>query len=196
MPGQMPSSYDDELWELVGDVPVEAPAHVVAFVRGLPRVERALDLGCGDGRLTGALRAARVVGADPSAVALERARRRAPDREWVETAPGEALPFADGSFDLALCADTLEHVQDVQGLLSEVRRVLVPGGRLALSTPEHGRRTGLAVLVRGFEPFFDPFSPHLRFFTARSLRGALDDLGFEVEQVRRARGSLLATATR
>ena len=192
----MASSYDDELWLLVEDERHEPPAHLATWVRGLPRVARALDLGCGDGRLTAELRGERVTGADPSAVAIERARRRAPDGVWVEIAPGQALPFADGAFELVLCAETLEHVQDVQSLLSEVRRVLVPGGLLALSTPAHGRSTGLAVLLRGFERVFDPFSPHLRFFSARSLGAALDGLGFDVQRVRRAGGSLLATATR
>lgn len=196
MPRQMASSYDDELWQLVDDLPAAAPAHIVSFVRGLPPVPRALDLGCGDGRLTPELRAERVTGADPSRVALERARRRAPEGDWVELTPDEALPFPDGAFDLVLCVETLEHVKDVQRLLSEVRRVLVPGGRLAVTTPAHGRSTALAVLLRGFESLFDPFSPHLRFFTARSLRGALDGLGFDVERVDRSGGTLLASATR
>ncbi len=196
MPRSMASRYDDELWLLADEGPGDAPAQIVSFVRGLPRVKRALDLGCGDGRLTPELRAERVIGADPSAVALHRARRRAPEASWVELTPGEALPFPDGAFELVLCAETLEHVKDVQGLLSEVRRVLVPGGRLAVTTPAHGRRTALAVLLRGFERSFDPFSPHLRFFTARSLRGALDELGFDVERVQRAGGTLLASATR
>jgi len=72
--------------------------------------------------------------------------------------------------DRRLRAETIEHVRDVQLLLSEVRRVLRPGGTLALTTPAHGRLTGLAVLARGFERSFDPLSPHVRFFTARSLR--------------------------
>jgi SAM-dependent methyltransferase len=87
-------------------------------------------------------------------------------------------------------------VRDVQLLLSEARRVLRPGGRLAISTPAHGRRTALGLLVRGFDSRFDPLSPHLRFLSARSLRRLLDALGFEVESLRRRRGDLLAVARR
>jgi len=192
----MASNYDDELWALVPDVSHPAPAHLVAFVRSLGHVEHALDLGCGDGRLTVALDATSLSAADVSALALERARRRLPDAELVELEPGGRLPFDDASYDLVLCAETIEHVQDVQRLLSEVRRVLRPGATLALTTPAHGRASALAMLVRGPEALLDPFSPHLRFFTKRSLAGVLDRLGFEPLSLTRGRGTLLATARR
>jgi ubiquinone/menaquinone biosynthesis C-methylase UbiE len=114
----------------------------------------------------------------------------------VRVEPDEPLPFDDGSFDLVLCAEILEHVRDVQLLLSEARRVLRPGGTLAVTTPANGRRTALRLLVRGWESEFDPLSPHLRFFTKRSLARLLDELGFDVVSLRRRRGSLLARATR
>ena len=191
----MPSVYDDELWELVPEPGTPPPQHLIEFVAALGG-RRTLDLGCGDGRLTEHLVASEVVGADVSTVALDRARVRLPGIELVELAVGEVLPFEDSGFELVLCAETLEHVQDVQWLLSEVRRVLAPRGRLAVTTPAHGRSTGLDVLVRGFEHRFDPFSPHLRFFTARSLASALDAMGFEVTSLRRRRASLLAIAQR
>jgi SAM-dependent methyltransferase len=190
------SCYDDELWRLVPEDPGPPPGHLRRFVEALPPVGRALDLGCGDGRLTALLPAERVSGADVSGVALDRAARRLPGAELVQLEPDEALPFEDSSFELVLCAETLEHVRDVQLLLSEVRRVLRPGGLLAVTTPAHGRVTGLEILVSGIERRFDPFSPHIRFFSARSLRGALDDLGFRVARLRREAGTLLAVASR
>lgn len=192
----MSGDYDDEIWRLVPEEPGPPEAHLQAFVRGLAPVSRALDLGCGDARLTALLSADELAAADVSAVALGRARRRLPEAELVKLEPDAALPFEDSRFDLVLCAETLEHVRDVQLLLSEARRVLVPGGRLALTTPAHGRLTGLDVMVRGFERRFDPLSPHVRFLTSRSLRGLLADLGFEVVSIRRASGTLLAEATR
>jgi SAM-dependent methyltransferase len=194
------SPYDDELWELVPDEDAPAPSHVLRWVRALPFVDRALDLGCGDGRLTLEVPARHVVGADVSPVALGRARRRAAGREppvrWKELEPDAPLPLGDGEVELVLCAETVEHVRDVQLLLSEARRVLVPGGRLALSTPAHGRATALGLVVLGWERGFDPLSPHLRFLSLRSLRRLLRDMGFEEEEARRERGTLLVRALR
>jgi ubiquinone/menaquinone biosynthesis C-methylase UbiE len=182
----VPSRYDDELWELVPEEPGPPPEHLRAFVRSLGRAERALDLGCGDGRLTAELDAADLTAADVSDVALERARRRLPDARIAELEPDAALPFDDGAFDLVLCAETIEHVRDVQLLLSEARRVLRPGGELALTTPAS------RALMR--PP--DPLSPHLRHLTRRSLARLLDGLGFEVRSLERRAGTLVARATR
>jgi SAM-dependent methyltransferase len=162
----------------------DPPAHLVDFVRSLGHAESALDLGCGDGRLTVLLDAVRVVGADVSDVALARARRRG--LEVVPLVPGRALSFEDGSFDLVVSTEVVEHVHDVQRFLSEVRRVLRPRGRLALTTPAHWP------LVR--TP--DPLSPHVRLFTRRSLHRLLDEMGFEVVDLRRRAGTLMAVAAR
>ncbi len=191
----MASAYDDDLWRLV---PEEAspPPGLAEFVTGLGSVGAALDLSCGDGRLSALLEASELTLADVSDVALQRAERRLPAARVVALTPDAPLPLPDNAFDLVLCTETIEHVRDVQLLLSEARRVLRPGGRLAVSTPAHSRLTGLDVLARGFERHFPPLSPHLRFLTRRSLRGLLDDLGFDPGPIRRSRGTLLAVATR
>ena len=180
------ASYDDEIWRLVPAEPRPAPAHLARFVSSLPAAERALDLGCGDGRLGAELRAANLTAADVSQVALERARARLPEANVVALQADAPLPFDDGEFDLVLCAETIEHVRDVQLLLSEIRRVLSPGGTLALTTPAHWRLMATP----------DPLSPHIRFLTRRSLRRLLEEHGFEPVELRRRAGTLLARAAR
>jgi ubiquinone/menaquinone biosynthesis C-methylase UbiE len=165
-------------------------------VRSLEPVRDALDLGAGDGRLAPEIPAERVVLADTSALALARAARRLPGARTVELAPDERLPLGDSELDLVVCVRVVDHVHDVQLLLSEARRVLRPGGRLAVAVRAHGRLTGLAILARGFEREFDPLSPHVRFLTRRSLARVLDATGFDVESLRRERGDLLAVARR
>jgi ubiquinone/menaquinone biosynthesis C-methylase UbiE len=180
----------------VPEDPGPPPAYLVEFVSELPEAEHALDLGCGDGRLTTSLRASAITAADVSDVALRRAAARLPGAEIASVVPDEPLPFVDGEFELVLCAETIEHVRDVQLFLSEIRRVLRPGGGLALTTPEYGRRTALRALLSGFESEFDPLSPHVRFFTRTSLERLLDAMGFTVDSIRRRSGTLLVRANR
>jgi ubiquinone/menaquinone biosynthesis C-methylase UbiE len=184
--------FDDELWELVPEEPGPPPAHLVSFVEGLPEAEHVLDLGCGDGRLSAFLRAGALTAADVSDVPLRRAARRLPDAEVALVGVDEPLPFVDSEFELVLCAETIEHVRDVQLFLSEVRRVLRPGGGLALTTPAWSRWR----LLLGFERELDPLSPHVRFFTRHSLSSLLDAMGFTVDSMRRRHGTLLVRATR
>jgi demethylmenaquinone methyltransferase/2-methoxy-6-polyprenyl-1,4-benzoquinol methylase len=95
--------------------------------------ERVLDACCGTGDL--AVAAARrdgvVTGLDFSERMLERARRKAPQIEWVQ---GDllALPFGAGSFDAATVGFGVRNVTDLDAALRELRRVLRPGGRLAV----------------------------------------------------------------
>ncbi|HEY6067170.1 MAG TPA: class I SAM-dependent methyltransferase [Gaiellaceae bacterium] len=92
-----------------------------------------LDACCGTGDLAVAASRAggRVTGLDFSTAMLERARRKAPGLEWVE---GDllALPFDDATFDSATVGFGVRNVEDLSRGLSELRRVLRPGGRLAI----------------------------------------------------------------
>jgi ubiquinone/menaquinone biosynthesis C-methylase UbiE len=182
--------YDDELWELVPEDPGPPPQHLTEFVRALAPAERALDVGVGDGRLAARLPAAGLTGADVSQVALDRAKGRLPGARLVLVEPDAPLPFADNEFDLVSCIETIEHVRDVQLELSEIRRVLRPGGRLALTTPIASR---WRVLFRGLE---HPFSPHVRAFSRRSLRTVLETMGFQIVELEAARGTLMVLAVR
>jgi demethylmenaquinone methyltransferase / 2-methoxy-6-polyprenyl-1,4-benzoquinol methylase len=96
--------------------------------------DRVLDACCGTGDLAVAARkagAGEVIGVDFSARMLERARRKAPEVEWIQ-ADVLALPFGDASFDAAVVGFGVRNVEDLAAGLKEFRRVLRPGGRLGI----------------------------------------------------------------
>jgi demethylmenaquinone methyltransferase/2-methoxy-6-polyprenyl-1,4-benzoquinol methylase len=96
--------------------------------------EAVLDAACGTGDLALAglkAGAGRVTGLDFSERMLDRARRKSSQVEWVHGDLLE-LPFEDGSFDAATVGFGVRNVADLELALSELRRVLRPGGRLAI----------------------------------------------------------------
>lgn len=103
--------------------------------------QRLIDVGCGDGALSGVawrkLRA-EVTGIDPSEAAIRHAREQFSERGMngnfmVGSAYATGVP--DESFDAAVCADVIEHVGEPERLLREIHRILRPGGVLVLTTP-------------------------------------------------------------
>ena len=97
---------------------------------------RILDAGCGSGPLSAALRAkgAVVTGIDASAAMVDLARQRLGEDADVHVADlGAPLPFADAEFDDVVASLVLHYLEDWAGPLSELRRVLKPGGRLMVS---------------------------------------------------------------
>jgi SAM-dependent methyltransferase len=166
--------------------------------------ERVLDLGCGAGRFTGALReaGAEAIGVEVAEAALERARENVPGGDFRLVGPDGVLPLGHGEVDLVWCSEVLEHVADTAGLLLEARRVLRRGGRLLLTVPYHARAQAAVLALTRFEAHFDPLGQHLRFYTRRSLSGALEARGFPGAEVRAvgglpgARRMLVARAVR
>lgn len=109
---------------------------------GLEAGERVLDVGCGTGSMTFELpRAANlseIAAIDLSPVFVEEARRRNTDpRIHIQQADACALPFADQSFDRALSLLVLHFVPDTAKAVSEMRRVVKPGGVVAAAVWDH-----------------------------------------------------------
>src|SRR6476660_4167476 len=97
------------------------------------RGDRVLDAACGTGDLAilAAKQGANVTGLDFSEEMLVRARRKAPELDWLRGDLLE-LPFPDDSFDAATVGFGIRNVADLQAGINELRRVLKPGGRLAI----------------------------------------------------------------
>jgi ubiquinone/menaquinone biosynthesis C-methylase UbiE len=101
--------------------------------------KRILDLGCGPrGSLEWATEAERRVGLDPL---VDRYRNLGIDKHTMEycSAPAENMPFSDESFDIVSSLNSLDHVDDLHSTLSEITRVLVPGGSFLVEV-EFGHR--------------------------------------------------------
>lgn len=135
-------------------------------VRHLPLDAHVLDLGCGTGWL--AERVARHVGLDGSPDAVQAAAELGRDvRLWRA---GDAVPFEDGTFGAAVLKDVLEHLDDPVSVVSEVHRVLSPGGVVLASVPDAQRWV------------WDDYT-HRRPFTRKAFRLLFADAGFAVERV-------------
>lgn len=128
--------------------------------------ERALDIGCGPGKLVRALGAVvgpkgSAVGVDPSATAVTDNRRR--DRaahHRYEVGPAQDLPLPDDAFDIVTCTFVMHHIPEAHraAALAQMWRVLRPGGRVLLAdaSPSPRMRRALSVLLRdGGDPFAD-----------------------------------------
>jgi demethylmenaquinone methyltransferase/2-methoxy-6-polyprenyl-1,4-benzoquinol methylase len=174
------------------------------------RGDRVLDAACGTGDLAVAdLRAGagRVTGLDFSEAMLARARRKAP-LDWVR---GDmlALPFADGTFDAMTVGFGIRNVADIPLALAEARRVLRPGGRLAILEITQPR----GLLRPFYRVWFDRIVPLLgralpggdaysylpasvkRFPAAEELASLLRESGFEDVRFRLLAGSIVALHT-
>lgn len=114
----------------------ERALDALVVVRGA----RVLDVACGTG-VFGRLAAhvvgpgGRVVGIDPSAIAVSTARRIDPTSivDWQQW-DDDGLPFDNGTFDVVACQHALHRFPDPVLILEEMRRVLAPGGRLGITT--------------------------------------------------------------
>lgn len=114
-----------------------------------PHGMETLDVGCGGGLLAEefARLGCRVTGIDPSERSLATARAHAQQSGLDITylaGVGEQLPFADAAFDLVYCCDVLEHVGNLAQVISEIARVLKPGGIFLYDTIN---RTPLSRLI-------------------------------------------------
>ncbi|MEJ7656429.1 MAG: class I SAM-dependent methyltransferase [Thermoleophilaceae bacterium] len=109
------------------------------------RDRRVLDAGCGvayGSTMLAEAGARSVVGVDLAEDVLESVRARVPPNVRLERADLRDLPFEDGSFDLVVCFEVIEHITDQQEVVREFARVLSPEGVLLTSTPNRAVSAG------------------------------------------------------
>jgi SAM-dependent methyltransferase len=180
----MPQTWDPQTYARDAAFVPELAGGVVEWLGGQPG-ERVLDLGCGDGQLTARLVEAgldvRGIDASPAMVAAARARGL-----HVDQASAEELPHADAAFDAVFSNAALHWVRGQDAMLSEVHRVLRPGGRFVAEMGGHGnvaaiRVALLAVLERHG---ISAREEDVNYFPTTGVYAArLERHGFQVEQI-------------
>ena len=170
-----------------------------------------LDLGANDGVLTDRL--ARIAGASKvhgvEIVREQAALAAARGITIAEADLNDDLPYEDESFDAVCSNQVIEHLLDVDRFLTEILRVLKPGGYAVVSTENLASWHNVGALVMGWQPFSlsnfnargglgNPLAlhrgeqgrwqswEHVRVFAYRGLRELFASYGFEVEDVRGA----------
>ncbi|WP_425092284.1 bifunctional 2-polyprenyl-6-hydroxyphenol methylase/3-demethylubiquinol 3-O-methyltransferase UbiG [Tropicimonas sp. S265A] len=147
-----------------------------------------LDLGCAGGFMAEAIakKGAWVTGIDPAAQAISAAQAHAAETGLeirYDVGVGEALPYDDDAFDIVVCVDVLEHVADLSKVLSEVDRVLKPGGVFLFDTINRNPLARFAVITLAEDTLgLLPKGTHdpEMFIKPDELRTALEASGFEV----------------
>lgn len=161
--------------------------------------DRVLDVACGTGVVT--LEAARrvaptgaVIGLDVNEGMLGVARRKAPQLEWRH-GRAEALPFETGTFDAVTSQFALMFFEDRPKALGEMRRVLKPGGRLAVAVWDAAERTpGYAAVIALLERLFgrqvaDALRAPFVLGDPAALRGLFASAGLRDVEIRTLEGT-------
>lgn len=136
----------ERVWSPITRQAVESLLDAAGVEAGL----RVLDVGTGAGDAAGSAgaRGAHATGVDVAAAMVEIAARRYPAASFVEASATE-LPFADESFDAVVGNIFIQHVGAPERAAGEIARVLVPGGRVALSTWDAPERSPFFAVLLG-----------------------------------------------
>jgi len=174
--------YDDRAYDSV--IPLQRYwqrsrfKHVTEFIRSEGPV---LDVGCGSSRIIEAL--------PPGSVALDILMRKLRYSRKFPTAlvhgSGFNLPFRDAAFPCVVCSQVIEHVPKESPILDELCRVLAPGGRLVLGTPDYARWEWVWM-----EKLYGKVAPgayadeHIAHYTRDELARLMESRGFKLEAIR------------
>jgi len=166
---------DDFLWRHLQDLPafraLLRAMEARLYQELLPLEEPVLDVGCGDGHFASvAFPRSLAVGIDPASGVLREAHQRAA-YDILAQSLGDALPLPNATMATVVSNSVLEHIPRVDPVLSEIARVLQPGGRFVFCVPSDHftallfftqlfHRLGLKRLASAYEKYFDRISRH------------------------------------
>jgi 2-polyprenyl-3-methyl-5-hydroxy-6-metoxy-1,4-benzoquinol methylase len=148
--------------------------------RGTPKL---LDVGCADGGICAPFRdRAQLHGLDVNEKFIVKARENGFNAHVVDF-ERERYPFADETFDVVVSGETIEHVVNTDWFMTEINRVLKPGGAAVFSIPNVNQWISIPMMLvfdlppRAAARFR---APHVRDFTPRTMKKCLHAFGFEI----------------
>lgn len=155
-------------------------------LRNLPPQSTILEVGCGDGSFTKELVkfSPDVTAIDISESQIAENTKRFSGITFRQHDVAERFPFATNAFDVIWCSEVLEHLFDPAYALSEMHRLLKPGGKLLVTVPYHGRLKNLLIALINFDQHYTPSNPHIRFYTTNTLSRITREAGFVNVQTR------------
>lgn len=136
---------------------------------------RVLDIGCGNGSLSNLIARLgyEVVGIEDSLTGFMTAKQSYPECKFIHASVYD-IPYSDleGSFDIVISAEVIEHLVYPRELIKAVKKCLKPNGSLILTTPYHGYLKNLALAITGkmdshFTALWD--GGHIKFFSVKTL---------------------------
>lgn len=194
IPVEAAQSNRNHLWWQISSLPyfrgflraVEA-----RFYENISLPSPTLDLGCGDGHFASLTFDRKLeVGIDPWEGPLRQAKKSGAYQQVIKGS-GDKLPFEDAHFASAVSNSVLEHIPDLQPVISEVARVLKPGAPFVFCVPNHQfldhlsvagffSRVGLKAVARIYRSFFNRISRHHHCDDPQTWQRRLEAAGFEL----------------
>ncbi len=179
-----------------------SPERLSITKKWLPSTGKILEVGVWDGSIISHYRPqfqGEICGLDISMEAMEKALPLLAEAKSCDL-NRDPIPWEEATFDAVVCNEVIEHLVDTDRLLEELFRVIKPGGRLILSTPNLASLLNRIFILFGLQPlgselslrrsnFGNPFrqplrpSGHLRHYTLRALREQLVERGFQIEKL-------------
>lgn len=155
-----------------------------------------LDYGCGEGRYVNVLSKffpdALIFGGDISDVGLKIAKENNPDAKFINMFD-ERVDIKEGSIDLVVSVEVLEHVKNVENAVKEICRVLRPGGMLVLTVPcanKYSLEWFFNKLTGGLQPSFDSYGrfatdepAHLRRLNDGYIKSLFSKYGVGIDKI-------------
>lgn len=178
------SDYTEGFSEGEDSVRVQLMRRYIEEALGASRA-KLLDVGCADGAICAPFaHRAELSGLDVNDKFLVKARERGFSTQVVDF-ERERFPYADDTFDVLVSGETIEHVVNTDWFMTEINRVLKPGGAAIFSIPNINQWISIPMmLVFDLPPRFSARfrAPHVRDFTPRTMKKCLRAFGFDIER--------------